>query len=106
MVESRVQQNIKGTNHMAALLTAQTTDTSSATISYSTATTIMVTGVFHGATVILEVSDDGGTTWAGVHTFEAPGLETLTLNGTFSFRVRQEDSGASTSITATYNGSA
>ena len=91
---------------MSALLTTQTTDATSSTISYSATTTITLTGVFASAKVALDITPDAGTTWVTIHTFHGPGPKSLDLYGTFSFRARLIGATALTSITATYDGSA
>ena len=93
---------------MAALFTAQTTNGSSSAIDYSAATTVTVSddSTFGGCRVTLEISDDGGTEYTPVHAFSQAGAMNLELNGTFKFRLTLTGASASTSVNATYNGSA
>lgn len=83
------------------LFDAQTSNGTSSEIDYSAEVTISAFGVFDGARVVIDVSDDDGTTFQPVHQFHQDGKFTLTLSGgsNFKFRSRVLDAGSSTSVT-------
>ena len=91
---------------MANLFTTQTTNATSSTIAYASATTLVLSGVLDGAVIALDITDDGGTTWTTVDVMGRLGATTMEMFGTFSFRARLAEAGATTSVTLTYNGSA
>lgn len=88
------------------MINGATADVTSSAVDYTASTTIVVKGRMGAkAKVIIEISDDAGTSWEpgdGLD-FETTGVRNLILYGTFKFRARLLNSSASTLITVTEN---
>ena len=84
-----------------ALWTAQSANGTSAEFVLSTITPITLLGTFGGATVTLQLSTDGGTTWLDYTTYTAPTCVNINLPTGMMGRLVLSGASGTTSIYAT-----
>lgn len=91
---------------MATLLSAVTSDTTGSAVSHTSPCTVFVRGTLDGATVTIQISDDG-TNFVKIDNaslpnparFDAPGSVGIDGKGTYHLRAVLQNAGSSTSVT-------